>query len=341
MKLFSSCFCDSEIKSFIVSHFRGDKSRCPYNNIESESIDFSEVSDIFLAFFSLFVKKDDNGQELLFLLEKDWKIIDNNLKNKRLFLDDILKELHLELTSRSIVTYREEIRSIVTLWEKIKDSLRTKRRYFHEYNLEDEGWVTLLDNKMTLKEDTLLYRARINPSDKLAGPLKPEEMWAPKGDFATGGRANPQGIPYLYLCREAITTAYETRAIHLDLVSVGSFSIIQPLEIVDFCREFDPFIYDSYDDMVRLAKQMLLLRVIAEDMSKPMRRHSSDIEYIPTQYICEFIRHYIKADGVQFRSSIYAQGKNIVLFNYQDKVVCNEVKLYKVQSNKIEWSIED
>lgn len=292
-----------------------------------------------LAFFSLFVKKDD-GQELLFLVEKDWKILDSNLKNKRLFLNDVLKELHQELTASSVVAYREEIHSIVTLWEEIKDSLRTKRRYFCEYNLEDEGWVALLDNKMTLRGDTLLYRARINPSDKLLEALKPEEMWAPKGELATGGRANPHGIPYLYLCREAITTAYETRAIHLDLVSVGSFSIVHPLEIVDFCREFDPFIYDSFDDMVKLAKQMLLFRVIAEDMSKPMRRHSSDIEYIPTQYICEFIRHYIKADGVQFRSSIYGKGRNIVLFNYQDKVICKEVKLYKVHSNKIEWSIE-
>ena len=338
MKLYSCCFSECELHSQITAQSQGNKDYCKYNNGHiSEYVDLDEFRDLFISFFSLFDKDADNCCiDLLSIIERDWKLLNSELSQKRQFLDELLTELKIDMSSSSLVAYKEEIISCITSWERVKESLQERRRYFPEYTPEDEGWGNLLDCQITL-EKGYLYRARINPRDRQDSPLSAEEMGPPEKNIAVAGRANPQGIPFLYLCRDEKTTAYETRALLLDRISVGCFQIERPLKIVNFCAKFDPFIAESYDGMSTIAKQTLLFREIANDMSRPIRRHSSQIEYIPTQYICEYIRHIIGADGVQFKSSIRESGENIVLFNNLDKVKCTHVKLYEIRKNKIEW----
>lgn len=340
MKLFACCFCESEIQSQILSQCSGVKEPCQYNNnISSECSDFEEFRDTFIAFFSLFVKtKSPKGTKLISLLENDWSFLNTKLPGKRTFLNDVLKEIDTEFSCDTRVTYKEEITSCIVSWERIKVSLQERRRYFPEYNPDEEGWGHLLNCKIELAPGTYLYRARINPISRLHEPFPPEEMGAPVRDLASEGRANPKGFPFLYLCRDEVTTAYETRALLLDRITVGQFQTTKPLSIVDFCACFDPFIAESHKELADIAKQMLLFRAIANDMSRPIRRNSNNIEYVPTQYICEYIRHIINADGVQFKSSIHNAGCNIVLFNHLDSIKCTNVKLYEIKQTHIKWS---
>ncbi|MNT95625.1 hypothetical protein D3C72_2375400 [compost metagenome] len=62
-----------------------------------------------------------------------------------------------------------------------------------------------------------------------------------------------------------------------------------------------------------------------------MRRYDSEIEYIPTQFICEFIRIFTGASGIRFSSSLHPTGKNIVMFD-QELMECRQVFLKKVNS---------
>ncbi len=341
MKLYSCCFSESEIYSQIVTQSGGNKDYCKYNNRQlSEYADLDEFRDLFISFFSLFDKETKScSSDLLSIIERDWRLLNPELPQKSQFLDDLLIELKIDLSSSSPVVYKEDIVSCISSWERVKESLQERRRYFPEYTPETEGWEgwgLWHDCQITL-EKGFLYRARINPRDRQDAPLAVEEMGPPEKSIAVAGRANPQGIPFLYLCQDEKTTAYETRAMLLDRISVGCFEIERPLKLVDFTAKFDPFIEESTDGIAKIAKQMLLFRTIANDMSRPIRRHSSQIEYIPTQYICEYIRHKTEADGVLFKSSIRATGENIVLFNNLDKVKCIHVKLYEVTKNKIEW----
>ena len=50
-------------------------------------------------------------------------------------------------------------------------------------------------------------------------------MGCPPNKLTSSGRANPQGIPYLYLSKTPETTLYETRASYLDELSIGKFKI--------------------------------------------------------------------------------------------------------------------
>jgi hypothetical protein len=62
-----------------------------------------------------------------------------------------------------------------------------------------------------------------------------------------------------------------------------------------------------------------------------MRRYDREIDYIPTQFICEFIRIYKGASGIRFSSSLYTEGKNIVMFD-QNLMECNKVYMRKINS---------
>ena len=71
-------------------------------------------------------------------------------------------------------------------------------------------------------------------------------MGCPPPNLATAGRANPLGIPYLYLSDSAKTTYFEVRAVYLDKLSVGKFYIPQSLSLVDFSYSIN--LYLSYVD---------------------------------------------------------------------------------------------
>ena len=70
-----------------------------------------------------------------------------------------------------------------------------------------------------------------------------------------------------------------------------------------------------------------------------LSKNDSELDYIPTQFICEYIRYIKGADGILFDSSLHLTGKNIVLFE-QDKVECVSVKKYIVTKVEIDYIVE-
>lgn len=75
----------------------------------------------------------------------------------------------------------------------------------------------------------------------------------------------------------------------------------------------------------------LLKDRISRDLSKPMRRYDSELEYIPTQFICEYIKVFTGAKGIRFRSSLHEQGNNIVFFE-PELMECKSVKKVKIKN---------
>lgn len=73
---------------------------------------------------------------------------------------------------------------------------------------------------------------------------------------------------------------------------------------------------------------------ISRDLSRPLPRYDSELEYIPTQFICEYIRFKIEADGIQFNSSLEKGGVNIVLFN-RENIECIDVEVHQIDEVKM------
>ncbi len=120
----------------------------------------------------------------------------------------------------------------------------------------------------------------------------------------------------MYLSDNAETILYEIRASYLDEVSLASFRLKQDLTedivISDFKETHSLYAPNSVNLRI---KSTLLKQIISRDLSKPMRRYDSELDYIPTQFICEFIKVFTNVHGIKFRSSLHNIGNNIVVFN--------------------------
>lgn len=336
MKVCEHCFNDEELKWFIISH-SVEKGKCDYcsNGINSELLEVGELVEFFTQFIKIF-KKDNNGLSLVELIQNDWNLFSRTSECHNI-LSDILFNFPIGNPEES-VSYIDEIIECTSYWETLKEDIKWKKRFLPDTRklIYDLGWDSLFIKTVKLSKSEQLFRARLHYSGGQK-EFKVTDMGCPNKNRATAGRANPQGIPYLYLSMSVETTLYEIRATFLDEVSVGTFKIKDDSEItlVDFTETFKAL--SNADEIIEYTKSIFLRKLISADLSIPLRRYDSELEYIPTQFICEFIREYTGADGILFNSSLHHGGKNIVLFD-QMNVECVSVNKYQVTKIDIESS---
>ena len=331
MNVCANCFNDYELKRFIVSN-SSEKGKCDYcgDSCLTDLIDVDELLDFFAEFIKIY-KIDEYGVHLFDIIQNDWNLFSDKQDNYR-FIADILSKIDNEIKyPTDKVSYVEEINECVSYWEVLKEDIKWKKRFLPDIDklIDELGWDSYFTRTITLPQDKPLYRARLHYSGDQK-EYKIADMGCPERTKATAGRANPQGIPYLYLSQSTETTLYEIRAAFLDEVSVGTFKIKRDVSIVlvDFTEP--PAAFLNIGEIIQYTKSMFLRKVISSDLSLPLRRFDSEIEYIPTQFICEFIKHFTGGDGIIFNSSLHTGGKNIVLFE-QDKIECVSVCLHRVK----------
>ena len=70
-------------------------------------------------------------------------------------------------------------------------------------------------------------------------------------------------------------------------------------------------------------------------MGKTMRRSDSVLDYLPTQYITDFIQSISyedgpEYDGIEYRSTLHPAGYNLAIFN-PDLFECVSVSVYDIE----------
>ncbi len=337
MKVCAECFNDIELRQFIESN-SSERGECSYcrKGVASALLDINELLDFFEEFIAIF-EVDPDGTPLYSIIQKDWNLfsIDSTSSN---LLSDILLLLHSPITSsQELVTYSSEIKDSTAYWDTLKEELKWERRFLTDTSkLEELKWHVSFNETVKLTHADTLFRARLHENAEQI-EIETKEMGSPPRHRARAGRANPQGISYLYLSKSVTTTLHEVRATYLDEVSVGTFEVADNSELilVDFTEPASAFSHET--EITEYAKRLLLKKHISTELSKPIRRYDSELEYIPTQFICEYIRYVAREqpDGIIFNSSLHDGGKNIVLFS-QDKVRCVSVSKHRVTRFSIE-----
>lgn len=332
MNVCANCFNDEEIKQFIITSSNATAA-CDCCGQTSAVVDLNELSDFFIEFLGLFVKEDE-GTDLVELIRKDWNLFSSKACAENI-LSAIINKEHIGFTISDKVAYMGEIQECFSVWERLKLEVQEEKRYFTD--LGSFNWEVYIAPNALIKEGSILYRGRITPDDRKK--LRTKEMGCPPKEKATAGRANPFGIPYLYLCNKVETTFYEIRAVYLDRISIGKFIVVRDLNIVDFSNKINLFYtYSGAETNVNLreiVKRKILFDKISNDLSKPLRRFDTEIEYVPTQLICEYCKQN-GADGIRFNSSLHQGGTNVVLFNSMDatciSVLSQEIKSVVIES---------
>lgn len=334
MKVCASCFSDKELKGFISSSTEiGDCNVCDSNN--PPLLDVAELFDFFQELLDNF-KVFENGMPLSSKIQSNWSFFNSHgVANK--ILNYVLPNVLTEITSSNTnVEYTNDIIENYNHWEILKEELKWKNRFvINIERLVELGWDGFFETQYELSKEVELFRARLHHQSGLYA-YKPEDMSSPKKEIASGGRANPSGIPFLYLSDNIETVLYEVRASYLDELSIGAFQLkpeIDSIKIVDFTED-TPLFQSSLINEPKINKTIkgkLLRQKISSDLSKPMRRYDNELEYIPTQFICEFIKIFTGAVGIHFNSSLHPKGNNIVLFD-QNLMTCTSVKKVKINS---------
>lgn len=304
------CFKDEEIRSEIGAY-------------RNQEIDSDELAGFFENLLSLF-EEYDGGKDIATVIQKEWNIFKDE-RTARTVLQEFINKKNPGYDIDTPVDYTDEIKKRISVWERVKANVKEVSRFFT--SMDEFAVYNYLEPTNGLDKGDKLYRSRVTPIG--ISVLPKEEMGCPPVEKATAGRVNPIGIPYLYLSDSAKTTYYEVRAVYLDKLSVGTFEVTRKLKLMDFAYKVNLFL--TYNEGDKSLKEVIIKKKIidsiAADMSKPLRRFDSELEYVPTQLLCEYCRRL--ADGIIFDSSLHKGGRNYVLFDEKD-AACTNVESHEI-----------
>ena len=292
--------------------------------------------------FSIYevAESPDVGNELCDQIQSDWHIFSfaDSLQIER-FLSSAFTDPHPLLVAG--VRVRLRFGSIgpnadhIVSWSKFSEEIRLRNRYFPQTEL-DGGLLrdALLGSVESITKGTPLYRARV-----LTSEVVPEtsEMGAPPASKASPGRANPVGIPYLYLSYEERTCIYETRVANHTRVAIGTFATDRELKVLNLADIEVPDFFSTEDPVASISFYRYL-QALGNELKRPVRSSDQVIDYIPTQYLCELAKSS-GLDGVLYSSSLdHPDGRNVVLFDV-DAAQCHLVRIAQVTSLTAEWEM--
>ena len=226
------------------------------------------------------------------------------------------------------------------LWNDFSEMVKKRCRFTFfrnkEYFSDKYGYkygsdiIADVSSLVTLTEDTIypgtyLFRGRPDGSDAPYTTFK--SLSAPPITSAKANRMSPYGISMFYGSFEASTPVAEINNYMEDKtkVYVGKFRVMRPLIVINFCNmPYPNFWMNGKDEWQKYA----FLHQFHDEISKPIGKNDSDIEYIPSQVFTEYLRYIQKTkdgskyDGIIYRSAI-TKRDNIVLF--YDNNTSNEI----------------
>ncbi|WP_430968318.1 RES family NAD+ phosphorylase [Spongiimicrobium sp. 2-473A-2-J] len=327
---------DKEIKGFIEnnSNTNGDCDHC--DTKKASLIDCKELQDHFFPLLDIYEIAED-GVELSKVLDEDWSIFNITAeKITKSLLTSIIDnhEKYQPLIENNVkLVHHTETEDLIQNWEAFKIELKNENRFL----IKNPADLELVEEVLPVRSYTkgkIFYRSRISASSE--GHL-PTNMGKPPHKLAKAGRANPQGIPYLYLAQSTKTTLYEARATFLDYVTIGEFKLQENIKVITLRTSYQvsPFLDDF--SVEKYVKNKAFIDLLEAELSKPLRRLDNELDYLPTQYLCEYIKH-LGYDGVEYGSSLHEDGINLVIFD-ETKLKCTSTKVHEISKINIESDV--
>jgi len=282
------------------------------------------------------------GEPLEVRIQEDWSLFSLDLRSVERFLRSVFPADHELLKDGATVRLRAQpedpAADHIKSWSNFADEIRHRNRYFPQAAPDNDllGRV-LLETRTAIGTDTDLFRARV-----VEGTVPgASEMGAPKAEYATAGRANPVGIPHLYLAFALETCVYETRVANHSRIAVGRFRASRELQVLNLA-DIDPPDFFSVVEIESVADQISqvsihrYLKALSAELRKPVRVSDQPTEYIPTQYLCELAKS-LGIDGVLYSSSLDATGRNLVLFDVDAARCVEPPRVVEITSLRADW----
>lgn len=332
-KCCGNCIGDNFLSQEIEKRSKeiGNCEFCSSKNVKI--IDPPELVDLFENVFGVYEESDSpDALSLESLMRADWDLFG--------MIDTVKAETLLVLISDDSSIFHKKYASTIgddssaiQEWEDFREELKHRNRYFPK-NIkaiqELEKPFEFLQGNAPAK----VYRARMCDQPT---PYPINQMGKPPEIQAGNGRANPVGIPCLYVASDAETAVAEIRPHKGELVCVAEFDVDSTVKLIDLQnprKTASPFQLD--DKFIKLFRRyMEYLCRLGEELTMPVLPHSAHLDYLPSQYLCEYIKT-IGYDGVIYRSAM-GPGINYAIFN-DSKVMGKDVSLYRIDDIVVSFS---
>lgn len=323
-----NCIGDAGLEGTIFPNFTPSLGDCPRcGEVTTSLLSPSVLIDEFEKVKGIY-KPASDGCPLLELLQKDWLLFPSERLNYNQAGDLLDAILGVPGSSAELMTLTTSPSSDTLMkWGNLRTELTDTNRYFLDQKIDESLFKKRLSLLPQEIKSNVWYRARIQNSNT---PYKPDEMGAPLKGLASAGRANPIGIPYLYLASSVETAVSEVRPHPGDTISIAEFTLGSGVTVVDLRhprKTVSPFVLTDSDEIRLVHSDLPFLEKLGQELSLPVIRSKAAIEYIPSQYLCEFIKK-LNFDGVMYNSSV-SSGTNIALFN-EAKATVGNVSVFSV-----------
>lgn len=337
----SNCFDDVHLRQ-LFSLYSIASGTCAFCGASDQSLAKpSDFKELFENLVDAYIP-DRNGKYLVDCFHDDWALFPGNKIN----IGDAWRLLSEVLDDGNIVRQKFSLPKAADddmpeKWLLFKNELKHQNRFFTDNEIDFSVLEMLLPYIYLVQDEfpESWFRSRLAKDGQ---SFDRSQMLAPPKELVGNGRANPAGIPYLYLSSDEVTAISEIRPHTGETVNVIEVRIPSELKLIDLRnprRRASPLeLFWVVGDIGKLYQGVMFLEFLGIELSRPIQKHAADYDYVPSQYLCEFIK---KAgyDGVVYKSSL-GDGFNAALFNHQ-VVDSGEVKNAKVDKVTVTISNEN
>ena len=328
----AECFSDKGLKTQIIPEQSREEGDCSFCKTKNQPIvEPNKLSEYFEVLIDIY-RADENGKLLIEWLKEDWLLFDHSELSKdcaNALLGEILDDG--EIIHRKFVPSARDQCELIMTWKWLTMELMHSNRFFPDTEFEYSRLEGLFGNLVfdQSEHSSKWYRARIEEEDRC---YKSEEMGAPPKRAASHGRANPAGIPYLYLGSTVETVAAEVRPHPGEIVCVVEFQIESELQLVDLRNPrslISPFLLSDESALAKLRSgDIKFLENLGQGLEVPVIPTAAAIDYTASQYLCEFIKK-CGYQGVVYNSSV-SKGMNLALFDPDKANVVGETTEHEI-----------
>lgn len=291
-------------------------------------------ADPFQQVTDLYRPAEGGGSPLHTRIQDDWSLFaaHRTPQQNRSFLEAVFPDGHQLLDADAVEPVNGvSLQNYSTAWDDFANDLVSRNRFFPSGAIDPGVLEHVIRRSLRrIHAGTRFYRGRMSPDGSAIPRTK---MGMPPKNWATGGRANPPGIPHLYLAFLEDTCISEIRPSTHSTLTVATFETTDEVTFLDLSaiQPLNPFGLED-EEFSQLYSYKLLKR-LGHELSRPVRRSDNGVEYAASQYICEFVKS-IGIEGIKYASSVHTGGQNLVLFN-EDKVqVTGKLTTYEVTGAK-------
>lgn len=313
----ATCFGDPHLKE-VIDERASERGTCAYcRSADVTLVAPSALRDLFELVLGIYTEHGgDGGQPLVTWLRNDWAMfLDNRMDDAHAkeVLADVLDDG--DVVRRPFTPSPQYVSNAIQEWDDFREEILRRNRFFPAKKPNVDSLEPWLPSLVVVPQSLggTFFRARLQEGDR---PIPLDEMGVPPVGKASNGRANPIGIPYLYLASDADTAVSEVRPHTGELAWVARFEVTRELKLIDLRnprRTVSPFLLEDEQQVGTLRRSLELFSLLGEELTRPVVPSAAHIDYLPSQYLCEFIKHQAY-DGVVYRSSV-GSGFNLALFD--------------------------